>query len=94
MKKLSVKNGTTFGVIFMMAFVNSASRFCPIDFLRIHDKSVEPNWYSCIFGLILAFLSLCIFNHFTKDEGTTLEDGSKINLNGKKIKGDFTIEDE
>lgn len=94
MKKLSVKNGTTLGAIFMMAFVNSASRFCPIDFLRIHDELVEPNWYSCVFSLILAFLSLCIFNHFTKDEGTTLEDGSKVNLNGKKIKGDFTIEDE
>lgn len=94
MKKLSVKNGTTFGAIFMMSFVNSASRFCPIDFLRIHDELVEPNWYSCVFSLILAFLSLCIFNHFTKDEGTTLEDGSKVNLNGKKIKGDFTIEDE
>ena len=92
MKKLSVKNGTTFGTIFMMAFLNNAFRFCPVDFLRIYDKAVEPNWFSCILGLIFAFLSLCIFNLFTKDEGTILENGKKVDLNGKKIKGNITIE--
>lgn len=94
MKKLSVRDGTTFGAIFMMAFLNAAFRFCPVDFLRTGDTPVEPNWFTCIFGIICAFLSIGIFRHFTKDEGTILEDGSKVDLNGKKIKGEITIEED
>jgi hypothetical protein len=94
MKKLSVKNGTTLGVIFMMAFINTASRYCPIDFLRTNNEIVEPNWITCIFGFICAVASLGLFRSFTKDEGTTLEDGSKVDLNGKKVKGDIIIEED
>ena len=93
MKKLSVKNGTTLGVVFMMAFINTASRYCPIDFMRTNNEIVEPNWTTCIFGFVCAVASLIIFRSFTKDEGTTLEDGSKVDLNGKKVKGDIIIEE-
>lgn len=93
MKKLSVKNGTFYGTLFMMAFLNNAFKYCPIDFVRINDELVEPSWITCIFGFICAIASFGVFRYFTKEEGTTLEDGSVVNLNDKKIKGEITIEE-